>query len=137
MAQNSVLILSMDLKLDDWDSFLYESRPYAYVALGIYVLLVDKPNILLVGFSAILIFCGVLVLRARFTHRKVKSLESLFYESLPFLYLGLGVYALVFLNASKLGVGSGMLLLFCATKVFQWRIRSRRAMTSYNPIEKQ
>lgn len=118
----------MELKLDDWESFIYESRPFAYVALGVYALSVEKPNILLMAFAAILIFCGILVLRMRFAARKGSNIESLLYESLPFLYLAIGVYALVFLNASKIGVGSGVVLLFCATRVFHWRIRHRRAV---------
>lgn len=121
----------MELKLDDWESFLYESRPFAYVALGAYALSVEKPNLVVMGFSAVLIFLGIVVLRMRFAARKGASLESLYYESLPFLYLGLGVYALVFLNASKVGVASGVVLLFCATRVFHWRIRNRRAVAAH------
>jgi len=121
----------MDLKLDDWESFLYESRPFAYVSLGVYAVSVDHPDILMMGFAAILIYSGILVLRMRFRNRKGATLESLFYESLPFLYLGVGAYALAFLNASKVGVGSGVILLFCATKVFQWRVLNRRAVTAH------
>jgi hypothetical protein len=67
----------------------------------------------------------------RFRNRKGSTLESLFYESLPFLYLSVGTYALAFLNASKVGVGSGVILLFCATKVFHWRVLNRRAVADY------
>lgn len=118
----------MELKLDNWESFLYESRPFAYVALGAYALAVDKVDIISIGFAGLLIFCGILVLRMRYAARAGSSLESLYYESLPFLYLGIGVYALVFLNFSKIAVGAGVILLFCATKVFHWRIRNRRAV---------
>jgi hypothetical protein len=118
----------MELKLDDWESFLYESRPFAYVALGAYALSVEQPDLILMGFAAVLIFCGILVLRMRYAARLGSTLESLYYESLPFLYLGIGVYSLAFLNASKIGVASGVVLLFCATRVFHWRIRNRRAV---------
>jgi hypothetical protein len=121
----------MELKLDNWDSFLYESRPFAYVALGVYAVSVDHPDILMMGFAAILVYSGILVLRMRFRNRKGATLESLFYESLPFLYLGIGAYALAFLNASKVSVGSGVILLFCATKVFHWRVRNRRAIAAH------
>lgn len=121
----------MELKLDEWGSFLYESRPYAYVALGVYAMSVEKPNILLMAFAAILVFCGIMVLHMRFESRKGSSMQSLFYESLPFLYLGLGVYALTFLGASKIAVGSGVTLLFCATKIFHWRVQNRRAVAAH------
>ncbi|MGZ3743414.1 MAG: hypothetical protein ACXWRA_06130, partial [Pseudobdellovibrionaceae bacterium] len=121
----------MELKLEDWESFLYESRPYAYVAFGTYALSVDKIDIISMGFAAILIYSGILILRMRFKYRKASSLESLYYESLPFFYLGLGVYSLTFLKLSKIGVGSGVILLFCATKIFQWRIRNRRSIASH------
>lgn len=120
----------MELKLDDWDSFLYESRPFAYVALGVYALSVETPDVVVLGLAAVLIFCGILVLRMRYAARKGANLESLYYESLPFLYLGLGVYALAFMNASRIGVASGVILLFCATRVFHWRIRNRRAVAA-------
>ncbi len=118
----------MELKIDNWESFLYESRPFAYVAIGTYALAADKPNLILLAAAAILIFCGILVLRMRFNARAGATMESLYYESLPFLYLGIGVYALFFLNFTKIAVGSGVILLFCATKVFQWRILNRRAV---------
>lgn len=121
----------MELKLDDWGSFLYESRPFAYVALGAYALSVEKPDIVMMAFAAVLIFLGIIVLRMRFMARKGASLESLYYESLPFLYLGIGVYALAFLNTSKIAVASGVVLLFCATRVFHWRIRNRRAIAAH------
>ena len=98
----------MELKLTDWDSFLYESRPFAYVALGVYAVSVDQPDIIVLGFAALLLYLGILVLRMRFAARKGASLPSLYYESLPFLYLAVGVYALAFLNASKIGVASGV-----------------------------
>lgn len=118
----------MELKLDNWESFLYESRPFAYVALGAYALAVDKPDLIWMAAAAILIFCGIVVLRMRFAARAGSTLESLYYESLPFLYLGIGVYALAFMDFSKIAVGSGVILLFCATRVFHWRIRNRRAV---------
>lgn len=120
----------MELKLDDWESFLYESRPFAYVALGMYALSVDQPDLMLLGFAALLVFIGIIVLRMRFNARMGSNVESLFYESLPFLYLGIGVYALVFMDFTKIAVGSGVVLLFCATRVFHWRIRNRRAIAA-------
>jgi len=120
----------MELKLDDWESFIYESRPFSYVAMGVYALSVDKPNLLLMAFSAVLMFIGILVLRMRYISRKGANLQSLYYESLPFLYLGIGVYALVFMDFTKIAVGSGVILLFCATKVFKWRIENRRAIAA-------
>jgi hypothetical protein len=130
----------MELKLDNWESFLYESRPFAYVALGVYALAVDKPDLILMGAAALLIFCGILVLRMRYAARAGSSLESLYYESLPFLYLGVGVYAIVFMEFTKIAVGAGVILLFCATKVFHWRIRNRRAvlaMIARRPADEQ
>lgn len=130
----------MELKLDDWESFLYESRPFAYVALGMYALSVDAPDLMLLGSAAVLVFIGIIVLRMRFNARKGANVESLFYESLPFLYLGIGVYALAFMDFAKIAVGSGVVLLFCATRVFHWRIRNRRAIAARiakKPVEEK
>lgn len=118
----------MDLKLDDWESFLYESRPFSYLSIGVYALSVEKVDLVLIGLAMVLVFCGILVLRMRFKNRKGSTLESLYYESLPFIYLSLGIYAIVFFDAARIAVGSGVILLFCATKVFHWRYRNRRAI---------
>jgi hypothetical protein len=115
----------MKYQMRDWESFLYESKPYAYVALGVYALSVDKPKPFVVACAILLLFAGILVLRVRFRNRPGSNLESLFYESLPFIYIGLGVYALVFLEASKMAVSCGVVLLFCATKVIRWRMNDR------------
>lgn len=130
----------MELKLDDWESFLYESRPFAYVALGTYALSVDEPDLVMLGCAALLVFIGIIVLRMRFNARKGANVESLFYESLPFLYLAIGVYALAFMDFTRIAVGSGVVLLFCATRVFHWRIRNRRAIAARiakKPAEEQ
>lgn len=118
----------MDFKLNDFESFLYESRPFAYLALGAYAFSVEKPNIIVIACALVLLYAGVVVLHMRYSARKDATLNSLVYESLPFLYVGLGVYSLLFLGASQIGVGSGVVLLLCATKVFHWRIRNRKAI---------
>lgn len=120
----------MELNLNSLESFLYESRPYVYVSVGMYALAVEQINVQIFLFALVLLFCGILVLRRRYRYRKGATLESLYYESLPFIYLSLGIYALVFLQIPRTGVASGVILLFCATKVFQWRIRNRRAIAA-------
>ncbi|MBC7371431.1 MAG: hypothetical protein H7326_07700 [Bdellovibrionaceae bacterium] len=111
--------------MGDWEEFLYELKRYAYVAIGVYALSVEHPNPILIAFALVLLLCGIAVLRMGFESRPNANLESLFYESLPFIYLGLGGYALLFLVASKFGVACGLTLLFCATKVLRWRMKSR------------
>jgi len=114
----------MDLKLRGWDNFIYESRPFLYLALGAYTLAVDSPNLFVINSAFVLIICGLVVLRMRYTKRQSR-LEYLFYESLPFLYVAIGIYAIAFHYTSKIAVTSGVILLFCATKVFQWRMKNR------------
>lgn len=114
----------MELKLRGWDNFIYESRPFVYLALGSYTLAADSPNLFVINAAFILIICGLVVMRMRYKNRQSR-LDYLFYESLPFLYFAIGVYAIAFHYSSKIAVASGVLLLFCATKVFQWRMKNR------------
>jgi hypothetical protein len=90
---------------------------------------VENPKIYVIVSALVLIFCGIAVLRMRFRSRRGASLDTLFYESLPFLYLGIGFYVLLFRHSSKIAVASGVILLFCATKVLQWRVRNRQFST--------
>ncbi len=122
----------MDLKLRGWSNFFYESRPYLYVALGSYALSVDAPSLFVINAAVVLILCGLIVLRMRYKNRQ-STLEYLFYESLPFLYLAIGVYAIAFQYSSKISIASGVILLFCATKVFQWRMKNREATADDPP----
>ena len=51
--------------------------------------------------------------------------EKAFYEARPFIYLGLGVYALTGPYASPIAFWSGMLLLFAAGTILKLRARWR------------
>jgi hypothetical protein len=121
----------VDFKLFGWGNFFWEARPFFYLAVGIYTLSVDHPSLLLVSLALIMIFCAIGVMRMRYYSRRGANMDSLFYESLPFLYVTLGVYAILFQFSSKLAISSGVILLLCATRVFQMRIKNRKAAATF------
>ena len=52
-------------------------------------------------------------------------MEKVWYESRPFLYLGLAIFALKGPYASSVGHFSGALLIIAATTVFSLRAKAR------------
>lgn len=54
------------------------------------------------------------------------SMEKLFYEGRPFLYVLLAVYALTHPTGGSVLHGCGVLLAIAATVIFFWRFQHRR-----------
>jgi hypothetical protein len=72
-------------------------------------------------------FAAAFILRMRFkAMRGPTDIGTIFYEAQPYLYLGLGLYAIFNLRNAKLAVGLGLMLLFCATVIIQWRAQRHK-----------
>jgi drug/metabolite transporter (DMT)-like permease len=110
---------------DQFEHFVYESKPFAVLAIAIYALSAERPNSFLITCACILLFCGTFLLRLRLKHRRGSPIETLFYESQPYFYLGLGLYTLFFKNQSKFAAGCALLLVFCGTMIMRWRYKNR------------
>jgi hypothetical protein len=108
------------------EKFFYEAKPYFALALGLYALFAQPASKLLVTLGLILFFCAGAIMRLRFTKRNQTTVESIFYESQPYLYLGLALYVIFFQKYSKFAVGCALLLLFCTGIIFKWRLGSRK-----------
>ena len=108
------------------EKFFYEAKPYILLALGVYVLSAEQPKVVLILSGLLLVLASTIILRMRMKSRKGSSLETLFYEAQPFLYLGIGGYALYFLKSSKFAVGCALMLMCCAVLILNWRYEGRR-----------
>lgn len=104
------------------EAIFYELRPLLYAVLGIYVLVAHEPSPILLGCAFILMFCAALILRLRLKARRGASMEQIFYDLQPVIYLALGVYALVWLRQSKIALASALVLLCCGTVIVRWRL---------------
>ncbi len=111
---------------------VYEALPYAYIAIGVLVVLVlDSP---LTYFSGMLFYvAGAVVWVMRSAYRRKNSKQQianrrgrfvfpeLVYEYLPFIYIGLGVLLLVFFNVPLAFIPAGI---FCMAGALVWIIRA-------------
>jgi DMSO reductase anchor subunit len=61
----------------------------------------------------------------------MENLERFFYESKPFLCLGLGAYALLSSEPSRIALVCGLVLLFAGTLILRGRFKNRRG----SPLE--
>lgn len=104
---------------------IYELKPYALLALGVYAISSSEPSPILVGSVLLLLGCASWILRMRFKARKGTGVEALFYELQPFLYLALAMYVFTFKRSSTVAVGSAVILIFCALIILNWRFGRR------------
>lgn len=112
--------------MEELERFIYESKPFLCLAVGVYALASPQPNTVVIACSLILLMLGTFILRSRFKNRRDSTLERLWYESQPFLYLGVAAYVLLYQRGSKIAAGSALLLLFCASAILRWRFNNRR-----------
>ena len=106
----------------DSETLIYEAKPFLCILVAIYALILPNPSQLLMVLSMVLIACGAWILRVRFHARKQKSkVGTMFYEAQPYLYIGIGIYALATQRTSKIAVGCAMLLFICAAVILKWR----------------
>lgn len=61
----------------------------------------------------------------------MKFLEYLYYESLPFFYAGLSLFAFMNAESSKIVIVAGALLAFCSYQVFYKRYFYRTYTSHY------
>lgn len=107
----------------DIEKITYEAKPFLCLGVAVYALFAPNPAPIVMMLAFVLIGCGAFILDMRIQARKKKSsaLNTLFYTAQPFLYIGLGVWAVVTQSTSKLAVGSAAILFLCAAIILKWR----------------
>jgi hypothetical protein len=105
------------------ESMFYEIRPYFLLLLGLYVLIAQKPSAFGIACVLILLVCSGTIIRFRLQARRGTAFEQIFYDLQPVFYLGLALYALVWLHHSKFALACALLLLFCGSVILRWRMQ--------------
>lgn len=111
--------------MDQMEIAFYEAKPFLYLGLGVYVLSSQEPNPILIASALLLMFCAALIIRLRLKNRRGTPIERLVYKSQPWAYLAIGLCAIFYLKDSKVGLGSGLILLFISTIIVRWRYKGR------------
>jgi hypothetical protein len=107
----------------DVEKIAYEAKPFLCLGIAVYCLVAEHPTPLILMLAFVLIGCGAFILDMRIENRKKKSstLNTLFYTAQPFLYIGLGVWAVATESTSKLAIASAAILFICACIILKWR----------------
>ncbi|HVK61502.1 MAG TPA: hypothetical protein VM432_08130 [Bdellovibrionales bacterium] len=111
--------------MEELERIFYQSKPFLLLGLGVYVISSQQPSKIGVAFALVAMFVAAFILRMRLKARNDADVEGVFYEAQPYAYLALSLYAIFGVQNSKIALGLGIMLLFCATMIIRWRAQNR------------
>ena len=105
--------------------FLYETRPYFFLALALFMMNQEVPSPIMIASVLILFICSAFIIRFRMKARRGSQFEKIFYFAQPITYFAIGLYAIVWQRDSMLAFVSAIVLLICGLVIARWRFQSR------------